>query len=33
MNLTAVVLNAGLGDMPLGLQMEGFQVIAAYERI
>jgi hypothetical protein len=28
-----VVLNAGLGDMPLGLQMEGFQVIAAYERI
>ena len=31
MNLTAAVLNAGLGDLFLGLQMAGFQVIAAYE--
>lgn len=31
MNLTAAVLNAGLGDLSLGLQMAGFQVIAAYE--
>lgn len=31
MNLTVAVLNAGLGDLALGLQMAGFQVIAAYE--
>lgn len=31
MQLTAAVINAGLGDLTLGLQMSGFQVIAAFE--
>lgn len=31
MQMTAVVINAGLGDLSLGLKMAGFQVIAAYE--
>lgn len=31
MEMTAVVLNAGLGDISFGLQMAGFSIIAAYE--
>lgn len=31
MQLTAAVLNAGLGDLTIGLEMAGFRVIAAYE--
>lgn len=31
MQLTAAVINAGLGDLTLGLQMSGFQVVAAFE--
>ncbi len=31
MQATAVVINAGLGDISLGLEMAGFKVIAAYE--
>lgn len=31
MQMTAVVLNAGLGDLSLGLEKAGFQIIAAYE--
>lgn len=31
MNTTAVVLNAGLGDLALGLRSAGFQIVAAYE--
>lgn len=31
MQLTAAVINAGLGDLTLGLQMSGFHVIAAFE--
>lgn len=31
MQLTAAVINAGLGDLTLGLQMSGFQVVAVYE--
>jgi len=31
MQMTAVVMNAGLGDLSLGLRMAGFKVIAAYE--
>ena len=31
MQLTAAVINAGLGDLTLGLHMSGFQVIAAFE--
>lgn len=31
MQLTAAVINAGLGDLTLGLEMAGFHVIAAYE--
>lgn len=28
---TAAVINAGLGDISLGLEMAGFKVVAAYE--
>lgn len=31
MQLTAAVINAGLGDLTLGLQMSGFNVVAAFE--
>lgn len=31
MQMTAVVINAGLGDLSLGLEEAGFKVIAAYE--
>ena len=31
MQLTAAVINAGLGDLTLGLQMAGFHVVAAFE--
>jgi len=31
MQLTAAILNAGLGDLTIGLEMAGFRVIAAYE--
>lgn len=31
MQLTAAVINAGLGDLSLGLEMAGFNVIVAYE--
>lgn len=31
MDMTAVVFNAGLGDISIGLQMAGFSIIAAYE--
>ena len=31
MQMTAAVINAGLGDISLGLKMAGFKVIAAYE--
>lgn len=31
MQLTAAVINAGLGDLTLGLQMSGFYVVAAFE--
>lgn len=31
MQLTAAVINAGLGDLTLGLQMSGFHVVAAFE--
>ena len=31
MQLTAAVINAGLGDLTLGLERAGFQVIVAYE--
>lgn len=31
MQATAAVINAGLGDISLGLEMAGFKVIAAYE--
>lgn len=31
MQLTAAVINAGLGDLTLGLQMSGFHVTAAFE--
>lgn len=31
MQLTAAVINAGLGDLSLGLERAGFQVVAAYE--
>lgn len=30
MQLTAAIINAGLGDLTLGLQMSGFNVVAAY---
>lgn len=31
MQLTAAIINAGLGDLTLGLKMSGFNVVAAYE--
>ena len=31
MQLTAAVINAGLGDLSIGLEMAGFDVVAAYE--
>ena len=31
MQLTAAVINAGLGDLSLGLERAGFRVVAAYE--
>ena len=31
MQLTAAVINAGLGDLSLGLELAGFNVIAAYD--
>ena len=31
MQLTAAVINAGLGDLTLGLQMSGFHVVVAFE--
>ena len=31
MQLTAAIINAGLGDLTLGLEMAGFNVLAAYE--
>ena len=31
MQLTAIVLNAGLGDLSIGLEMAGFHIVAAYE--
>lgn len=31
MQMTAVVINAGLGEMSLGLKMAGFEVLAAFE--
>lgn len=31
MQLTAAIINAGLGDLSIGLEMAGFDVIAAYE--
>lgn len=31
MRVTAAVINAGLGDISLGLEMAGFKVVAAYE--
>ena len=31
MSATAAVINAGLGDISLGLEMAGFKVVAAYE--
>ena len=31
MSLTAAVINAGIGDLSLGLQMAGFQIAVAFE--
>lgn len=31
MQATAVVINAGIGDLSMGLEMAGFKVVAAYE--
>ena len=31
MQMTAAVINAGLGDLSLGLEMAGIKVVAAYE--
>jgi len=31
MQMTAVVINSGLGDLSIGLEMAGFKVIASYE--
>lgn len=31
MQLTAVVLNAGLGELSIGLEQSGFKITAAYE--
>ena len=31
MSLTATVINAGIGDLSLGLQMAGFQIAVAFE--
>lgn len=31
MEKTAIVINSGLGDLSIGLEMAGFKVIASYE--
>ena len=31
MQMTAAVINAGLGDLSLGLEMAGIKVVASYE--